>query len=51
MAQLVKPPALDFGLGHDFTFVRLNPVSGSMLGMEPAENSVPLPLPFPLSLS
>ena len=36
VVQLVKPPNLDFGSGHDLVIMRLNPVLGSVLGVEPA---------------
>lgn len=36
VAQSVKCPTLDFSLGHDLRDVR----SGSMLGLEPAYNSL-----------
>ena len=36
----MKHLTLDFGLGHDFRVVRLSPVSGSMLRMEPAKVSL-----------
>lgn len=38
MAQVVGHVALDFGSGHDLDLgvMRLSPVSGSMLGEEPA---------------
>ena len=36
VAQLLKHLTLDFISGHDLTVVRWNPVSGSVLGMEPA---------------
>ena len=39
-AQLVEYPALDIGSGRDFAFVRSNPVSGSVLGKEPAWDSL-----------
>ena len=32
----VKPLILDFGSGHDLRAVRLSPVSGALLGVEPA---------------
>ena len=35
MAQLVKCPTTDFGSDHDFRVVRLSPMLGSVLGMEP----------------
>ena len=46
---------LDFGSGHDLKTVRLSPVSGSELSVEPASDSLSLSLcpspPFALSLS
>ena len=36
VAQLVKHPTLDFGLGHDLIVVRWSTPLGSVLGMEPA---------------
>ena len=50
MAQLVKDPTLDFSSGHDLRVMRLSHVSGSVLGMETALDSLPFPLPA-LSLS
>ena len=38
--QSVKHPTLDFGSGHDFRVVRLSPMLGSVLGMEPALDSL-----------
>ena len=35
-AQLVELPTLDFSSGHDPRVVGSSPVSGSVLGMEPA---------------
>ena len=35
-AQSVEHLTLDFGSGHDLRVVRLSPVLGSALGMEPA---------------
>ena len=49
-AQSVKCPTLDFGSGHDLRVVRFTPMSGSELGMEPAEDSLS-PSPSALSLS
>lgn len=43
IAQLVKHLTLDFGWSHDLRVVRLNPESGSTLGMGSA--SYPLPPP------
>ena len=36
VAQSVKYPTLDFGLGHYLKGVRSSPMLGSTLGMEPA---------------
>ena len=36
VAQSVKCLTLEFGPGHDLMVVRLRPVSGSVLGVEPA---------------
>ena len=36
MAQSIKHPTLDFGSGHDPRDVRSSPMSGSVLGIEPA---------------
>ena len=33
MAQLVKGPAPDFSSGHGLRVMRLNPMSGSVLGV------------------
>ena len=52
MAHLVKGLTVDFGSGHDLMVVRLSPVLGSVLGVEPASDSlspsssVPTPLVF-----
>ena len=35
VAQSVKHQTLDFGSGHDLRLMRLRPMSGSVLGMEP----------------
>jgi len=43
VAQSVKHPTLDFGLGRDLMVVGLSPVLGSAFSGEPA--SLPLPLP------
>ena len=37
-------PTLDFGSGHDFRLVMSSPMWGSVLGMEPAEDSLSLAL-------
>jgi len=48
MAQPVKPLTLDFGSGHDLGVVRSSPMSGHVLGMDPAWDFLSLPLcPFP----
>ena len=47
VAQLVKCLTLDFDLGRDFTVVRLSPVWGSTLSVEPAWDSLHLCLPLP----
>ena len=44
-AQSVKHPTLDFGSTLDLMVVWLSPVSGSVLSVEPAWESRPLPLP------
>ena len=36
MSQLVKRLTLDIASGHDFRIARFSPLSGSVLGMEPA---------------
>ena len=51
VAQSVKPSILDFGSGHDLTVVRLSPTSGSMLGGEPAWDSLSLSLSLSFSPS
>ena len=46
MAQLVKCPTLDFGLGRDLTVLEFKPHTGLCAdGMEPAWDSLS---PFPL---
>ena len=40
MAQSFKHLILDFGSGHDLRVVRLSPASGSVLGVEPAWDSL-----------
>jgi len=47
MGTWVPQLALDFGSGHDLRVVRSSTTSGSMLGMEPAEDSLS-PSPFAL---
>lgn len=47
-AQSVKCLNLNFCSGHDFRVARSSSALGSMLGMEPALESVSLPLPLPL---
>ena len=44
---LYRHPTLNFDLGHDLRVLRSRPMSGSMLGVEPAQDS----LSFSLSLS
>ena len=47
LAHLVKCLTLDFGSGHDLRVLGSSPVSGSLLGVEPASNSLSLSLyPF-----
>jgi len=36
VAQSFKRPTLDFGSDHDLRVVRLSPLLGSALGLEPA---------------
>jgi len=48
VAQLVKHPTLDFSSGHDLRVIRSNPALGSVLSVEPAWDSLSLPLPLPL---
>ena len=38
MAQLVQPLTLDFGSSHDLSVLRLNPMWGSALGVEPGKD-------------
>ena len=47
---MVKHPTLGFSSGHDLRVKRLSPVTGSVLSMEPAWDSLSLPLPPPMSL-
>ena len=54
MAQSVKYLTLDFGSGRDLMIVRLSPISGSVLGREPAfpsSSSPPCSYVFSLFLS
>ena len=54
MVQVVDCPTLDFHSSHHFRLVGLSPESGSVIGVEPAWESLsllPLPLLFSLSLS
>jgi len=37
---MVKHLTLDFGLGHDLRVMRSSPLSGSLLGVEPAWDSL-----------
>ena len=45
VAQSLKCPALDFGSGHDLTVVSLSPMSGSVLGVDLAWDSLSLSAP------
>ena len=51
MAQSVKTPILDFGSGHDLMVVRVSPMLGSTVSVEPAWGSFSLPLSLPLPCS
>ena len=51
MAQSVKQLTLNFGSDHDLMTVRLRPVLGSVLGMEPAKILSSSPSAPPLALS
>ena len=51
MAQAVKHPTLDFGSGHDLRVMRSNTALGSVLSMETAWDSPPLPLSPTLSIN
>ena len=51
MAESVKQPTFDFSSGHDLGVMRLSPVSGSALSMEPAWYSLLLLYLLSLSLS
>ena len=46
--QSVKYPTLNLGSGHDLTVVRQSPWLGSMLGVEPAWDSLTLRLSLSL---
>ena len=46
MAQLIEHPTLDFGLGLDLRVMESSPGSGSALSVEPAYDSLSLPLPL-----
>ena len=48
MAQWVEHLTLGFGSGHDLGVVGLSPVSGSVLSLQSAGESLPLPLLLPL---
>ena len=47
VAQSVEHPTLDFSWGHDPRVIRLSPTSGSVLSVEPAWDSLCLPLLLP----
>ena len=47
MVHLVECPTLDFGSGHDPKVVGLSPAWGSMLGVEPAQDSLSSSAPDP----
>jgi len=49
VAQLVECPTLDFGPSHDLRVVRSSPIWGSVLGLEPNQDSLSLSLLLPLS--
>ena len=49
MAQLVKHLTLDFSSGQDLRVLRSSPMLRSVPGMEPAYDSLLLPLPIPIS--
>ena len=51
MAQLVEHLTLDFGSGHDPRVMGSSPMSGSMLSVEPAWDSLSPIHSFILSLS
>ena len=44
VAQLLTCSTLDFGSGHDLTVVESSPMSGSVLGVQPAWDSLSLSL-------
>lgn len=48
MAQPAKHPSLDFGSGHEHRVVRLSYTLGSVMGVQPSEDSLPLPLLTPM---
>lgn len=48
MAQSVKRPTLGFSLSHGLRVIRLSPVSGSILSMEFADDSLFPSAPPPL---
>ena len=45
VAQLLTRSTLDFGSGHDLTVVESSPMSGSVLGVQPAWVLSPSPSP------
>jgi len=49
VAQLDEHPTLDFGAGHDLSFVRSSPGSGSLLRIESARLPPSAPHPHHLS--
>ena len=51
MAQSVERLTLDFGLGHDPRVVGSSPAFGSVLGVEPAWDSLSVSVSLSLSLS
>ena len=46
MVQLVECLTLDFGSGHDLRVMGLSLASGSMLSLEPAQDSLSFCLPL-----
>lgn len=50
LVDYVSYSFFEFRLGHDLRVVRLSPAAGSVLGMESAYDSLPLPIP-PLLLT
>ena len=51
MAQLVKHPTLDFSSGHDLMAVGSSPMSGSVLSVESAWDSLPPSVSAPPGLT